>query len=99
MMIMINNYWNNIRFSSYFIFAREKRYLKRLFKTNKFKYVFDTALVDIKDKKFYLSLMCVTGNPAVVDYMKKIILKQEFEPVKELVTVGLKLDQFEIKSV
>ena len=52
---------------------RREIFEKVLSKFNKFKYVFfDTALVDIKDKAILPKFdVCVTGNPAVVDYMKK----------------------------
>ena len=52
---------------------RREIFEKVLSKFNKFKYVFfDTALVDIKDKAILPKFdVCVTGNQAVVDYMKK----------------------------
>ena len=52
---------------------RREIFEKVLSKFNKFKYVFfDTALVDIKDKAILPKFdVCVTGNLAVVDYMKK----------------------------
>ena len=52
---------------------RREIFEKVLSKFNKFKYVFfDTALVDIKDKAILPKFdVCVTGNSAVVDYMKK----------------------------
>ena len=52
---------------------RREIFEKVLSKFNKFKYVFfDTALVDIKDKAILPKFdVCVTGNPIVVDYMKK----------------------------
>ena len=52
---------------------RREIFEKVLSKFNKFKYVFfDTALVDIKDNAILPKFdVCVTGNPTVVDYMKK----------------------------
>ena len=52
---------------------RREVFEKVLSKFNKFKYVFfDTALVDIKDNAILPKFdVCVTGNPTVVDYMKK----------------------------